>query len=87
MKQEETQPSWTPSLKAISEWTPQTTEGDVNADGKFNIADLVSLRQWILKVPDIELKNWKAADLYSDNRLDSFDVVLMRRALIKNIVQ
>ena len=87
LKQEETQPSWTPSLKAISEWTPQTTEGDVNADGKFNIADLVSLRQWILKVPDIELKNWKAADLYSDNRLDSFDVVLMRRALIKNIVQ
>ncbi len=87
LKQGETQPSWTPSLKAISEWTPQTTEGDVNADGKFNIADLVSLRQWILKVPDIELKNWKAADLYSDNRLDSFDVVLMRRALIKNIVQ
>ncbi len=87
LKQGETQPSWTPSLKAISEWTPQTTEGDVNADGKFNIADLVSLRQWILKVPDIELKNWKAADLYNDNTLDSFDLVLMRRALIKNTVQ
>lgn len=83
LKQGETQPSWTPSLKAISEWTPQTTKGDVNTDGKFNIADLVSLQQWILKVPDNDLKNWKAADLYADNTVDVFDLVIMRQLLIK----
>ncbi len=86
MKQGETQPSWTPSVKAISEWIPQTTEGDVNSDGKFNIADLVSLQQWILNVSDNELKNWKAADLCTDSRLDAFDVVLMRHLLIKELL-
>ncbi len=87
LKQGETQPSWTPSVKAISEWSPQATEGDVNDDGQFNIADLVSIQKWISAVPDTELKNWKAADLYDDNKLDAFDLVLMRRALIKNIIQ
>ena len=87
LKQGETQPSWTPSVKAISEWSPQITEGDVNADGKFSIADLVCLQKWILAAPDAELSDWKAADLYNDNTLDSFDLVLMRRALIKNTVQ
>lgn len=87
LKQGETQPSWTPSVKAISEWSPQITEGDVNADGKFSIADLVCLQKWILAAPDAELADWKTADLYNDNTLDSFDLILMRRALIKNTVQ
>ncbi|MBE6857736.1 MAG: hypothetical protein E7500_10055, partial [Ruminococcus sp.] len=84
LKQGETQPSWTPSMKTIYEWTPQTTEGDVNADGKFNVADVVSLQKWLLAVPDTELKNWKAGDFCDDNRLDVFDLCLMKRELLKN---
>ncbi len=87
LKAGETQPSWTFSVRAISEWTPQTTEGDVNSDGKFNIADLVSLQKWLLSVPDTELKNWKAADLYNDNKLDVFDLALMRQLLTKDMFQ
>ncbi len=82
LKQGEIQPAWTPAVKAISEWTPQTIKGDVNADGAFSIADAVLLQKWLLAVPDAELKNWKAADFNADNRLDARDLSLMKRALL-----
>lgn len=82
LKQGETKPSWTPSVKAVSEWSPQTIEGDVNNDGVFNIADAVLLQKWLLAVPDTHLADWKAADLYDDSILDVFDLCFMRRKLI-----
>lgn len=57
--------------------------GDVNDDGEFNIADLVLFQKWLLAVPDVELANWKAVDLCEDERLDIFDLCLMRKALIE----
>jgi hypothetical protein len=59
--------------------------GDVNADGDFNISDVVLLQKWLLAVPDTHLENWKAADLCDDDRLDVFDLCLMRRALIEKM--
>ena len=57
--------------------------GDVNADGSFNLSDLVLLQRWLLAAPDAELANWQAGDLCEDNRLDAFDLCLMRRMLIE----
>ena len=34
--------------------------GDVNADGSFNVSDLVLLQRWLLVAPDAELANWQA---------------------------
>lgn len=51
-------------------------------DGKFNIADLVLLRKWILAVQDTTLPNWKAGDMNNDDKLNSFDLALMRIELI-----
>ena len=59
-----------------------TLQGDVNADGKFDIADVVLLQKWLLAVPNTKLADWKAADLCEDNRLDVFDLCLMKRKLI-----
>ena len=56
--------------------------GDVNMDGNFDIADVVLLQKWLLAVPDTKLTDWKAADLCEDNRLDVFDLCLMKRKLI-----
>ena len=56
--------------------------GDVNSDGKFNIADVVLLQKWLLTVPDIQLADWRAADINGDERLNVFDLCLMRRALL-----
>ena len=55
--------------------------GDVNADGKFNIADVVLLQKWLLAVPDVHLDNWKAGDFFEDGRINVFDLCLMKREL------
>lgn len=58
-------------------------EGDVNCDGEVNITDVVLLQKWLLAVPDIHLENWQAVDLCKDNRLDVFDLCLLKRKLIE----
>ncbi len=64
-------------------YTPdKSVKGDVNGDGQFNVSDVVVLQKWILAVPDTNLANWKAADLCEDERLDVFDLCLMKRLLI-----
>ena len=57
-------------------------EGDVNADGEFNISDVVLLQKWLLAVPDTTLIDWKAGDLCEDDELNVFDLCLMKRMLI-----
>ena len=42
-------------------------KGDVNADGVFDVADVVLLQKWLLAVPDTHFENQKAADLCKDN--------------------
>lgn len=63
--------------------TDDRIRGDVNADGKFNVADVVTLQKWLICVPDVTLADWKAGDLCEDNRLDVFDLCLMKRELLK----
>lgn len=58
-------------------------EGDVNCDGEVNITDVVLLQKWLLAVPDTHLENWQAVDLCKDDRLDVFDLCLLKRKLIE----
>lgn len=53
--------------------------GDVNADGEFNIADLVMMQKFLLG--DGTLTDWKAGDLCEDERIDAFDMVMMRKLI------
>lgn len=71
-------------LKVISDTLRVETfiAGDVNADGSFNVSDLVLMEKWLLAVSDVELENWKAGDLCEDDRLDVFDLCTMRKRLI-----
>lgn len=57
-------------------------EGDVNLDGECNVSDVVLLQKWLLAVPDTHLACWQAANLCEDDRLDVFDLCLMKRKLI-----
>ena len=56
-------------------------EGDCNSDGNFDIADVILLQKWLLTEVKT-LDNWKVADFCQDNRLDVFDLCLMKRKLI-----
>lgn len=57
-------------------------KGDVNADGALTVADVVALQKWLLAVPDVTLADWKAGDLCEDNKLNVFDLCIMKRMLI-----
>ena len=61
---------------------PEKIKGDVNSDGKFDIADVVTLQKWLLAVSDVKLNDWKSADLCEDNKLDVFDLCAMKQELI-----
>lgn len=66
---------------------PETTKnimGDVNADGVFNIADVVMLQKWLIGAED-DLTDWKKGDFLNDGVIDVFDLCLMKRELIKNL--
>ena len=66
----------------VNSGNKESVRGDVNADGEFNVSDLVLLQKWLLAVPDTKLADWKAADLCNDDRLDVFDLCLMRKELL-----
>lgn len=66
---------------AVEEDAPGKVIGDVNADGEFSIADVVMMQKWLLGSG--ELTDWSAGDLCEDGRIDSFDLVLMRKLLVE----
>ncbi|MBP5379226.1 MAG: dockerin type I repeat-containing protein, partial [Ruminococcus sp.] len=41
-------------------------ENDINADGSFNVADVVLLQSFLLGKKDALILNWRAADLCND---------------------
>ena len=60
---------------------PENVMGDVNGDGKFNIADAVLFQKWLLGNKKAELAKWENADFTGDKKLDSADYALMKKAL------
>lgn len=61
---------------------PTGVQGDVNNDGSFNISDLVAMQKWLLAADDAELTNWRQGDLCHDEKIDVFDLCMMRQSLI-----
>lgn len=62
--------------------TGSLLSGDVNADGVFNIADVVTFQQWL--VGNGSLADWKSADVYEDDVLDVFDLCKIKSQLIND---
>lgn len=71
------------TVAVMAEMDSDKISGDVNADGKFNVADVITFQKWLLAVPDVELSDWKSADLYNDNKIDVFDLCAMKQKLIQ----
>ncbi len=60
------------------------SDGDVNDDGVFNIADIVMFQKHLLNPSKISLEYEYAADMNYDGNLDVFDLVCMRRKIINS---
>lgn len=56
--------------------------GDINGDGELNIADAVYLQNFLLGRTAAPA-DWRKADLCQDDRLDAFDLTLLRQMLIE----
>ena len=84
-------------MEATVVWNPYATNkayveleitplgmGDINADGDFNVADVVALQKWLLcaKGAEKSIVEWKAGNFINDDRLDVFDLVIMKRELL-----
>lgn len=57
--------------------------GDVNADGTFNISDLVMMQQFILGSG--KLTDWQAGDLCEDGTVNIFDMIAMRQLYLSTL--
>lgn len=61
-----------------------SVRGDVNGDGKFSVADAVSLQKWLLG-SETQLADWEAGDLDGNGKLDVFDLCIMKSELVSLI--
>lgn len=70
---------------SLTETTTESTEefeyGDLNHDGKVSVADLVYCTSHVLAIQKAEY----SCDLNNDNRVDVFDVIIMRQ-IVSDIV-
>ena len=64
------------------EVTPKEVIGDVDGSGDLHVNDLVLMNKFLLG--DGELVKWKNGDFNNDDRIDMFDLVLMRKHMIAN---
>ncbi|MDE6787961.1 MAG: RICIN domain-containing protein [Ruminococcus sp.] len=65
--------------------TTETTapvKGDINNDGFVNVSDAVLLSKYILGSGTLTVAQAERADMNSDNRLDVFDMILIRQSLL-----
>lgn len=67
------------------DYMPEILECDVNLDGQFNIADVVTFQKWLLGDPDTKLADWRAADVCGGYSLDIFDLCAMKKKLLQKL--
>lgn len=60
---------------------PEAVKGDINEDGDVTIADAVLLEKWLLGSGANNSANWKNADIYTDNVIDVYDMIEMRKLI------
>ncbi len=61
----------------------EVRRGDVNDDGTMQMVDLIQFQKWLIGIPDTELPNPLAAEFSGDSQLNSYDLALMKKALLR----
>ena len=70
------------NAKILVKGAQESVQYDLNADGRFDIADAVLLQKWLLAVPDTVLADWRTGDLDGSGKLDASDLSLMKHRLL-----
>ena len=59
--------------------------GDSNGDGKFTVADVVTMQSYIMGKKTAKLSDWRNVDFCEDGQIDVFDFIVMRENYIENM--
>lgn len=62
-----------------------TPSGDADGDGEFLVSDVVLFQKWLLG-EDVDFPDWRAMDFCRDNKLNVFDLCLMKRRFVNKTV-
>ncbi len=87
--QDTASPAYAPDSKYVQLWidfdnlAESSPVGDINADGKINVADMVLLQKYLLGTYEFASEQFAASDFNYDGRTDVFDMCLMRAELIR----
>lgn len=64
-------------------YVPENIIGDINADGKLTVSDIVIMQKYLVKSISISSIHFSAADVNSDGQVNVFDVVILKRKILK----
>ncbi len=67
-------------LLSLTQDVPKPVQGDVNADGRLNAADIVMLQKYLLCAG--EITDWQAGDLCEDGVLNAFDLAALKKLFL-----
>ena len=60
--------------------------GNINGDEEFNVADVALFQKYLLGMSNTTLSDWQNAGLCADDRLDVFDLCMMKRKLVEDFI-
>ena len=60
-------------------------KGDLNGDSELSVADLLLLQKMLLAASDTKINKPEYADFNEDGIIDVFDLITLRKELIKNV--
>ncbi len=67
---------------AVAVTARQAVNGDINADGVCNLADLVMMQKYLLTTGTLTPEQGKIADMNGDGKLNAVDMTLLKRSLL-----
>lgn len=76
-------------LAVMSTVTPAVTysanvSGDINSDGLVNVSDIITMRNYLHGKSELTQKQFKTADINSDDSVDSLDLAGLRYIVLSN---
>lgn len=71
------------STAITTETKPTEISGDIDNDGKVEIADIVLLKKYLVNESDFTEKQQSAADLNKDGKINIFDFIILKNILVQ----
>ena len=77
---------WLSGCEAEVEWSKENTKlGDINSDGRINVADYTLLKRAVLKTYTLSEEQKSSADVNGDGRINVADYTLLKRFVMGTI--